>query len=241
MLRFSKREQAPALQKTSVVHLGPLSRGSSRFIVETYLKKIMLIGHLLSSPHKHPGNLAMRRILLIAFGLVALPQIANAQYGYPGGYGRYGYGFGGVNIANDPASGFMAGLGTYARDKGVYQVDAQAQSINLDTMLKWNTALRARQSELRAQQLKDANRQEAERQNRVARYDLESGTTLNNLLLQILQFDPSVVKSAQAKAQLTPAVLHEIPFEWDTEAITICLDQSTGKDSLPVELQNPGT
>ena len=35
------------------------------------------------------------------------------------GYGNYGYGFGGVNIANDPAAGFMAGLGTYARDKGV--------------------------------------------------------------------------------------------------------------------------
>jgi hypothetical protein len=183
----------------------------------------------------------MRRFLLIAFSLAALPQFADAQYAYPGGYGRYGYGYGagGVNIANNPAAGFMAGLGTYARDKGVYQVEnAQAQSINLDTMLKWNKALRARQSELRAQQQKDANRQEAERQNRVVRYDLESGTTLNNLLLQILQFDPSVVKSAQAKAQLTPAVLHEIPFEWDTEAITICLDQLTGKDSLPVALQN---
>ena len=181
----------------------------------------------------------MRRLLLIAVGLASglftLPRVSEAQYGYPGGYGRYGYGGrGGVNIANDPASGYMAGLGAYARGQGVYQVEnAQAQSINLETMLRWNKALRARQQELRGQQRKDAARQEAEREDRVARYDLEGGTTLNNLLLQVLQFDPAVTRSSQSKAEVTPSVLREIPFEWDTEAITICIDELTGKDSLP--------
>ena len=181
----------------------------------------------------------MRRASLFAFGLAAvlaaLPRVTEAQYGYPRGYGRYGYGgFGGMNIANDPAAGYMAGLGAYARGQGVYEVeDAKARAINADTMLKWNMALRARQRELRAEQQKDAARQEAERQDRVVRYDLESGTTLNNLLLQVLEFDPAVTRSSKARAEVSPAVIREIPFEWDTEAITICIDQMTGRDSLP--------
>jgi hypothetical protein len=177
----------------------------------------------------------MRRLLLIAFASMALPHASEAQYGYPGGYGRYGYGgFGGVNIANDPAAGYMAGLGAFARGQGVYQVEnAQAQAINLETMLKWNKALRARQKELRAEQLKEANRQEADRQQRLVRYNLENGTTLNNMLLQILEFDPGVAKASKANAEVTPAVIREIPFEWDTEAITICIDQLTARDSIP--------
>lgn len=180
----------------------------------------------------------MRRLVLISIALVALPQATLAQYGYPGGYGRYGYGgFGRMNIANDPAAGYMAGLGAFARGQGVYQVEnAQAQSINLETMLKWNKALRARQKELRAEQQKEADRQEAERQQRVVRYNLENGTTLNNMLLQILEFDPGVAKASKASAPLSAAVIREIPFEWDTEAITICLDQMTGTDSLPAVL-----
>ena len=177
----------------------------------------------------------MRRLLLIAVGLIALPQATWAQYGYPGGYGRYGYGgFGGVNIANDPASGYMAGLGAFARGQGVYEVaDAQAQAINAETMLRWNTALRARQKELRAEQRKDAALQEAERQQRLVRYNLENGTTLNAMLLQILQFDPGVTKASKANAEVSPAVIREIPFEWDTDAITICMDQLTARDSIP--------
>jgi hypothetical protein len=178
----------------------------------------------------------MRRFLLIAMALIALPQATLAQYGYPYGYGRYGYGGfgGGVNIASNPNASYMAGLGSFARGEGVYQVEnARAQSINLGTMLKWNKALRARQKELQAEQLKTANQQEAERQQRVARFNLENGTTLNAMLLQILEFDPGVTKASKANAQVSPAMIREIPFEWDTEAITICIDQLTTRDSIP--------
>jgi hypothetical protein len=175
----------------------------------------------------------MRRFLLIAIGLIALPHPSQAQYGYPGGYGMYGLG-GGMNIANDPSAGYMAGLGAFARGQGVYQVEnAKAQAINLETMLKWNKALRARQKELRAEQQKDDARREAERQQRLIRYNLENGTTLNTMLLQILEFDPAVTNASKANAEVSAAVIREIPFEWDTEAITICIDQLTAKDSLP--------
>jgi hypothetical protein len=62
---------------------------------------------------------------------------------------------------------------------------------------------------------------------------LRDGITLNNLLYQILDGDPSVVRSSHARMSISPSAIREIPFEWDSEAITVCLDQMTGKDSLP--------
>jgi hypothetical protein len=186
----------------------------------------------------------MRRVPLSAFGLIALLLAptgpAEAQFGFPRGYGRYGWGGFNVNIANDPAAGYMAGLGSYARDQGTYQVEnANARAINAETMLRWNQALRARQRELRAEQQQAAARREAEREARVKGYELRDGTTLNNLLLQVLEFDPGLTRSSRAGATLNPAAIREIPFEWDSEAITICIDQMTGKDSLPGVLMDP--
>src|SRR5262249_37512719 len=123
------------------------------------------------------GNRAMRHVFGIACGIAlmvtSLAQTANAQWGYPGGYGNYGWGGWGA----DPASGYMAGLGSYARGQGVYEVqDAKAQAINLDTMLKWNKALRARQQALRQEQQKEDEQRAEEREARVARRELEDGT-----------------------------------------------------------------
>ncbi len=59
------------------------------------------------------------------------------------------------------------------------------------------------------------------------------GTTLNNLLFQIFDSDPAVVKSARARAPLSPSAIREIPFEWDSEAISTCIDQMTGTGSIP--------
>ncbi|WP_435007195.1 hypothetical protein P12x_004549 [Tundrisphaera lichenicola] len=186
----------------------------------------------------------MRRFSLSMIGLAAalflIPRVADAQYGFPRAYGGFGWGGFNANQGNDPAAGYMAGLGAYARGQGVYEVeDAKAQSINADTMLKWNKALRARQSELRAEQQKADARKESERKARVARDYLEDGTTINNLLLPILEFDPGLKISSKVDTPLNPAVIREIPFEWDTEAITICIDQLTGQDSLPNALSSP--
>ncbi len=142
----------------------------------------------------------MRRFLAIAigllFGLNLLATPASAQWMYPRGYGGYGMSQWGA----DPASGLMAGLGSYARGQGVYQVEkAKADSINVDTMVKWNKALRARQAALREENRKKAIKRETEREARVEEMDLKDGTTLNNLLLQILDADPGAVKSARAR------------------------------------------
>ena len=184
----------------------------------------------------------MRRGLRILCGLAivtaASPRAADARWGYPRGYG--GYGWGGWGGATDPAGGYMAGLGSYARGQGAYQVEnAQAQAINLETMLKWNKSLRARQAELRQQQEKDDARAEAERETRLARRALKDGTTLNRLLGQVYDLDPAALKSSRAKSPIPGEAIREIPFEWDSEALTICLDQMTATDSLPDPLMRP--
>jgi hypothetical protein len=182
----------------------------------------------------------MRRQLMVALGLALglnlAASSASAQWFYPGGYGGYGMSRWGA----DPAAGYMAGLGSFARGQGVYELEqAKADAINVETMVKWNKALRARQAALREEKRKAAAQRDAEREARVEQMELRDGTTLNNLLLEIFDSDPAAVKSAQAKSPITPSAIREIPFEWDSEAITLCINQMTGKDALPAPLMDP--
>jgi hypothetical protein len=172
----------------------------------------------------------------LSLGLNLIASNATAQWGYPRGYGGYGM----SQWGQDPAAGYMAGLGSFARGQGTYQLDkAQADAINVDTMAKWNKALRARQLALREDQQKEAARREAAREVRVEQIELRDGTTLNNLLAQVLDIDPAAVKACRYDAPISASAIKEIPFEWDSEAVTICIDQMTGKDSLPGPLMAP--
>jgi hypothetical protein len=59
--------------------------------------------------------------------------------------------------------------------------------------------------------------------------------------VSLIGYDASagVARSGRAKTPISPAAIREIPFEWDSEAITVCLDQMTGNDSLPPALMLP--
>jgi hypothetical protein len=186
----------------------------------------------------------MRQGLVRTFGFATLFLAflqngeANAQYrryGYPGGYGGYGW----SQWGQDPASGYMAGLGSYARGEGAYEVsDAQARSINLDTMLKYNKALRERQRELRKEK-QAADAKKLARDNALAQQELiANGTSLNVLLDQILEFSAGGNKAYSANAPLSPALIREIPFEIQSESQTVCIAQMTGADGWPQELQD---
>jgi hypothetical protein len=181
----------------------------------------------------------MRRLLKVAIGLALgmnlFVSTASAQWGYPRGYGGYGMSQWGA----DPAAGYMAGLGSYARGQGTYQLEkAKADAINVDTMVKWNKALRARQAALREENRKKAIERDAERKVRVAELDLKDGTTLNNLLYQILDADPTASKSGRARTSLSASAIREIPFEWDSEAVTVCIDQMTARGAIPGPLMD---
>jgi hypothetical protein len=176
----------------------------------------------------------MNRLWTVAIGLLLglnlLSSNADAQWNYPGGYGGYGM----SQWGSSPEAGLMAGLGSYARGQGVYELDkAKADAINADTMIKWNKALRARQAALRADQQQEAAQREADREATLEQRHLTSGTTLNDLLFQIFDADPAVVKSADGKAPISPGTIREIPFEWASEAVTSCIDQMTGAGALP--------
>jgi hypothetical protein len=182
----------------------------------------------------------MRRIITVAvglmFGLHLMAARAAAQWFYPWGYGAYGMaGWGG-----DPAATYMTGLGAYARGQGVYELNrARAQSINVDTAIKWNKVLRERQRALRQEQRQQEAEDEARREARLEQRRLVSGATLNDLLDQVFEADPAVAKAARAKAPLSPEAIREIPFEWNSEAITACIDQLTGTGaSIPPMLMD---
>jgi hypothetical protein len=169
-------------------------------------------------------------LLICLNGLVAN---ARAQLMFPPGYGGFGMSEWGAN----PAAGYMAGMGAFARGKGAYLLDkAQADAINVETMTKWNKALRARQAAVREDQEKEAARRQAARDERVERRNLSAGTTLNNLLAQIFDIDPTAARSGRAGAPISMTAIREIPFEWDSEAISLCLDRMTGNSSLPAPL-----
>ena len=145
----------------------------------------------------------------LALGLHLLASNASAQWGYPMGYGGYGM----SKWGQDPGAGYMAGLGSFARGQGAYQLDkAKADAINVETMVKWNKALRARQAALREDKQKEEAKERAELAVRVDRLELKDGTTLNTLLAQILDIDPAGLKSGRANAPISPAAIREIPF-----------------------------
>src|SRR5271163_4465184 len=125
---------------------------------------------------------AVKVAIGLALGLNLMAPSARAQWGYPRGYGGYGMSQWGA----DPGAGYMAGLGSFARGQGAYQLSkAQADAINVDTMAKWNKALRARQAALREDKRKQDAKENAALAARVDRLELKDGTTLNNLLAQI--------------------------------------------------------
>jgi hypothetical protein len=170
--------------------------------------------------------------------VVAASSVAQAQYGrysYPRGYGGYGWGGWGA----DPASGYMAGLGSYARGQGAYEeADAKAQSINADTIIRWNKALQAqKRAELEQRQKADA-KAAVEQAARARETAIVDGSTLNRLLNRILEFNTSGIKAASAKAMLSSEVIRDIPFESASEAVTLCLDQLTTDDAWPTTLQD---
>lgn len=177
----------------------------------------------------------------VGFAIATLGMLAagtaEAQMMYPGGYGGYGMSRWGA----DPGSGYMAALGSYGRSQGVYAVDkAKADAINVVTMQKWNAALRARQIQLAKDKAAAEAKSDAEREARVDRLDARDGTTLNSLLFQILDSDPDVARASRVATPLSPDAIREIPFEWASEAITVCLDQMTARGALPPLLAGPG-
>jgi hypothetical protein len=173
--------------------------------------------------------------------LMVAPPTVHAQY-YPG-YGGYGWGGWG---GGDTVQGSIArGLGYYNIGAGIYnQQTAVANSINADTIMRWNQYWYLSQQE--------ANRREyyimAERQAKIKQTgdqiyqrlrdnpnagDIARGDALNVVLDQVT--DPRIHSSAlrMAKDPITAEVVGDIPFENASEAVSISLNQLGANDVWP--------
>ncbi|WP_206107867.1 hypothetical protein [Paludisphaera rhizosphaerae] len=163
-----------------------------------------------------------------------------AQWGY-GGYGGYGgWGWGGWGMgmgAGSTYAGSVAqGLGTLAMGAGIYnEQTAVANSINTDTVMRWNQYVYESQKEATRQYYgrrdnnlaknRDAYNQNMDRviNNPTAR-DVQQGDALNAVLDQLAdpRIPPSAIRSVDAP--IDAKLIRQIPFVNASEAITLSLD-----------------
>ncbi len=169
---------------------------------------------------------------------------ARAQYG--GGYGWGGWG-GGVGT---PQGSMARGMGMFNMGAGMYNMEtAQARSINVDTAMRWNSAVwqgqmvknRLYQARVRAGQER-ANMGYNEIQDRLRNHpetrDITDGDALN-AMLDILLHPAVADRSLQyIKTPLRHDVIANIPFEAETEGMTVCLDSMTMDGQWPIALRD---
>ena len=159
---------------------------------------------------------------------------AQAQWGYPGGYGGYGWGgWGGQTAQGDIARG----LGAYAMGAGYYnQQTAVANSINTDTVMRWNqyvyeaqmNANRLHQGKLameRFQTNQAADKIRDRLRNNPERAEIYRGDALNVVLDEIN--DPRIyVKALQSsQVKIGGETIRNIPFQYASAAITVSIHQ----------------
>jgi hypothetical protein len=172
---------------------------------------------------------------------------ARAQYygGY-GGYGGWGgWGGGGGTVQGD----FARGAGFYAMGAGQYNLStAQANSINADTIERWNEYMFLSQQEAnRREYVRRARMQKRDSAAGDAMYkrvtedpsanDISNGDALNAILSQLT--NPKIHSTALRliRNPIDGKAVREIPFENASEAVTLSLHQLSGEGSWPPALQ----
>lgn len=184
--------------------------------------------------------------LAAAFWMIPFATV-NAQWGYPGGYGQFGWGGWGATTVE----GSMAqGMGAFAAGAGFYnKQSAIADSINADTIMRWNEAMFQAQMEAnRRHQRRVADAKErnlslrSEIQKRLrdnpSQRDIFQGDALNVALDEISS--PKLFAKAlkRATAEIGGETIRIIPFRHAAAAITLSLHQlATG--NLPAPLLRP--
>jgi hypothetical protein len=189
-----------------------------------------------------------QRALGLVFVSVLMLAAGEARAQYYGGYG--GWGWGGWGGAGSTVEGSIAqGLGYYLQGAGSYNEEtAVANSINADTIMRWNEFMFLSQQEanrreyLRRQRMAKRDADSMETINKRAREnptdrDIEDGDALNAVLDQITH--PRIHSTALRliKTPIDAKVIRDIPFVNASEAVTVSLGQLTGEEVWPIALQ----
>lgn len=179
---------------------------------------------------------------------------ARAQWHYPGGYGGFGWdGWGATSVHGDMARGmgmFAAGAGVYNKFTGIGEKQAAvAESINADTVKRWNEYIyqsqQAASRRLRNRQDRESAANAQRRADLRKRLrddpdpsDIHRGDALNIALEEIN--DPKVFDRAlrAADAKLGGDLIRAIPFQYAPAGLTMGIHQlATG--TLPASLRTP--
>ncbi len=184
-------------------------------------------------------------VALAAFLLA--PTGAHAQYGYryPQGYGNYGWGGWGSSSGGNLARG----LGAYNMGRGTSnELGAVANAIGTGTVANWNHSLYQSNragahyyaAHLRYEMAKN-NKDRAQIEDRLRNHpnpeDLDSGDALNVLLDVLLKPDTADRSIGQIKAPIKHDSILDIPFEFASEGMTVCLDRMTMEEQWPIALR----
>lgn len=184
--------------------------------------------------------------LALTVVLAASVGQAQAQIGYYGGYGGYGWGGWG---GETPQGSIARGLGFYNIGAGIYNKEtAIADSINADTVMRWNQYVWLGQQEANKREyIRRARREQRDAATGDAIYkrllespsatDISNGDALNVILDQVT--DPRIHSSALrlATQPIESAVVGDIPFQNASEGITLSLNQLTAQEGWPPALQ----
>src|SRR5262249_50774851 len=157
------------------------------------------------------GGRPMRRGFQLALGvlagLAATSGRARGQYYYPGGFGYPRRGGWGAR----PAPGPVGGPGPLPpRPAAVRPRAPPRHGSDTDTVLKWNKALREQQRARDLQKQQEDAEKQARNAARGRQLRVESGETLNALLDQIFEFNPTGTKAYAAKAPISPRAIRDI-------------------------------
>jgi hypothetical protein len=188
------------------------------------------------------------RLAIVVMAVLSAAGEARAQYGYGYPYGYGGYGWGGWG--STPGSSMARGLGIFSMGRGMYNLDtAQARSINLNTSIRWNNAMyqaTAASAERHAARVKAKMERtiklQAEIQDRLRNHpeqrDITDGDALNVLLDVLL--NPAIADRSlqQIRTPLRHEIIRDIPFEYASEGMTVCLDRMMMDGQWPLALRD---
>jgi hypothetical protein len=179
----------------------------------------------------------------LVLGIGTVP--ARAQLAYPPGYGGFGWGGWGSTVQGSIARG----LGAFAAGAGVYNLStAQANAINTDTVMRWNSAVWEAQHALNASNYARRLRRKARVNLAQARIydrlrnhpnssDVTNGDALNVVLDELTNPKVSSAALRTIREPLNRDLIQNIPFQYASEMATICLHDMTAEDGWPPALR----
>ena len=187
------------------------------------------------------------RIVALSAVLAAVASTAQAQYFYPGGYGRYGWGGwgGGATAGGDIARG----MGMFAAGAGAYnQETAVANQLNSQTVMAWNEYLynvgQRYEYSRRLEVVKDKKKRNealAAIQQRLrdnpTEADIFRGDAMNTALDEVTSPKVQLSKYKQSRTTVDGKLIRQIPFNYASGGVTASVFR-LAREGAPASLKD---